>query len=108
MLLFNQVLLAHALNRVVFAILFILAEHDLSKGPSPKHFQQLELFERVDFICIAFVFKDKLALSLHLLVLFHGLGVKVEWFNRMLFLLVVVHVDFSCRVLLQREIVIVV
>lgn len=32
MLLFDEIFLAHTLDRVIFAVFLVLAEHDLAKG----------------------------------------------------------------------------
>lgn len=35
MLLFDEIFLAHTLDRVIFAVFLVLAEHDLAKGSPP-------------------------------------------------------------------------
>jgi hypothetical protein len=69
MLLLNQVLFTHTLDRVILVILLILAKHDLSKGAPSEHFKQLKFLKGANIINVTLILKDKLTLGLHLLVL---------------------------------------
>ena len=75
MFLFNEILLSHTFNRIIFLIFFVLAQHNLSESSSSQYFQQLKLFETVDVILIALAFENNLALGFYLIVLFDTLCV---------------------------------
>ena len=108
MFLFDEVLLAHALNRVVLVILLVLAKHHLAKGAPAEHLQQLKFLKIADIVHVGLVLENQLALRLHLLVLLDRLRIQVERVDRVHLFLVFIHiVDGGC-VLLQREVVVVV
>ncbi len=108
MFLFDEVLLAHALDGVVLLVLFVLTEHHLPEGSSAEHLQQLELLEVGDVVLIRFALKNNLALPLRLVVLLHAFGIQHQRLDRVQLLVVLAHVVYRRRVGLQREVVVVV
>ena len=76
MLLLNQILFPHTLNSIILLIFLILTKHDLPKSTSPKHLQQLELFESIDIILICLALENDLTLCFHLFILFQTLCIQ--------------------------------
>ena len=69
MFLFNEILLSHTFNRIIFLIFFVLAQHNLSESSSSQYFQQLKLLETIDVILVALAFENNLALCFYLIIL---------------------------------------
>jgi hypothetical protein len=101
MFLLDEILLPHALDSIVLIILFILTEHDLSKGSPAKHFKQLEFFKSTDVIHIALILEYKLAFSLHLFVLLDRFRVQVKRVDGVHFLLVLIDIVNGCGVVFE-------
>lgn len=59
MLLLNQILLSHRFNGIIFFVLRIQAEHDLSESPFAQDLQQLKFLKAVHRIVGTLVFKDQ-------------------------------------------------
>lgn len=107
MFLLDQILFPHALNGIIFIILLILTEHNLSKGAPSKYFKQFEFFKSAHIVNVTLILEDEFAFGLDLLVLFDGFSIQVKWIDGMHFLFVLVHVVDGRCVLLQGEIVVV-
>lgn len=58
MLLFNEVFFPHWFDSIIFVVFRVETKHDLSKGSSSKYFQELELFETVDWVASTFIFEN--------------------------------------------------
>lgn len=58
MFLFDEILLAHALNGVVFVILLILAKHHLAKGPPAEHLQQLKFLKIANIVHVCLILEN--------------------------------------------------
>ena len=108
MFLLDQVLLPHALDRVVLVVLLVLAEHHLPECSATEHFEQFELLEGIDVVFVGFALEDDLAFGFDLLVLLDGLGVEVERFDGVQFFVVFAYVVDGGGELFEGEVVIVV
>jgi hypothetical protein len=104
----NQILLSHALDRIVFLVLLVLTQHHLSEGPPTQHLEQLKLLETVDVVLIALALENNFALGFDLVVLLDAFGVEEKRLDGVEFLDVFADLVDGGGVLFQGEIVVVV
>jgi hypothetical protein len=80
MFLFDEILLSHALDRIVFLVFFVLAQHNLAERTSTEHFKQFELLEVSNVVAVCLALENNFTLGFNLVALFDAFGIEHEGF----------------------------